>query len=391
MRGQRRRRFFRRLVSAILIWVATGGLWLFTPSHAQQIQNFAELYDDQGGGYPLWAFPLVRVAGGPPSSGALYDITLGGTRTDAPSWVTDGTFEWPIAPTTSVSETVSTIGELQAAVAIDGNQITISAGSYVGNVTITGTDVDVICSNSATITGTVSWGNGGVRQRWTGGNVNGYLDINGASGRAYDIIWDNINCTFDSSAGDNDLSSRFSRVAILNCTITGTGSNGSGGWCLYCGYTNLPTDLIIANTKLDHAGGSQTLRLQGVTRYILIDGSHNASGNGVNAFRGLANDYVWISDMVMYGAWLIGDGTGAHLNMTLRNLTLKRLAGYGNTAAFFTDGGTSTGTWDDSNRYNTDGTNGAASVSPFTGSNNNNVAWTESFPVQDVSGIGADH
>tara|TARA_S200002703_G_scaffold1223_3_gene2082 strand:+ start:4689 stop:5960 length:1272 start_codon:yes stop_codon:yes gene_type:complete len=233
----------------------------------------------------------------PPAPGSLYDLetirSTSGARTP-PTWATDGSFSWPNEPVTTQSETVTTMAELQAALQVSGNQITIPAsfGTQTGLIDITSSvsDIDVIMSNSATINHD-GFRLNGTRMRWTGGNVIGtagnQLDIGGT-----DIIMDDM--VAESNTDEGSFNSAV-RLAILNSTISQDGAGSAGGWAMFNMPNHTQTDWILANTRVESSG--QNNRFQNVKRLIIIDSVLNPDGVSANSLRMHDDtDYVWLAD-----------------------------------------------------------------------------------------------
>ena len=156
---------------------------------------------------------------------APYDInTIKATSVSRPppAWVSS--FQFPTAPTTAASVTASTIGALQSAVGVDGNEITIPAGTYSGSITVSGDDIDIIMSNNATIQGSVVIT--GSRIRWTGGNFvgtgGGDFSVSGSAGGVYDLLLNDISVIADANA--NNFSGGRDRIVVINSTLDQQGS-----------------------------------------------------------------------------------------------------------------------------------------------------------------------
>lgn len=330
---------------------------------------------------------MIGAPGGGPDTGdpngEPYDLTSGGTRTVPFS------YSWPTAPSTSSQVTVTTMADLQTQVANSNIEITISAafGTQSGNVTVTGDDVDIIMSNSATINGEVSFGSGTrcARVRWTGGNISGG-PLGGDNWE--DVLIDNVNAQFTGSGTGNWSGSNGYRLAIINSTLQRTGGTGAGDWVMFCQPGNRG-DWILANVKFI-TNGSQNNRFQGLTNFIVVDSVFNPDGNSANGFRIHASTTnVWFNNVIVRGPWLNYPSTGHSsgiINGTFENITKY---GNGNTS-WVADSTDSNCTVENSTVYRG---NGAATLTYAGWTNlggNSLVAWDGStFP--DVSGYGADH
>lgn len=140
LRGQRKRRYVRTLISAILIWVATGGLWLFSSAHADSLAGFASLYDKDAGSlltFPLLAFPFLRVTPGPrPSASSSYTAThyvapfasVAGASSDFDAQDSNA---WDGAAASNETPVACTMACAMAN-AVAGSIVQCAAGSYLG-------------------------------------------------------------------------------------------------------------------------------------------------------------------------------------------------------------------------------------------------------------------
>lgn len=277
------------------------------------------------------------------TGGALYDVTsirhnssngdyTAGTSRTPPAWVTDGTLRWPTLPSPSTTQTtVTTMAELQTAVGQNTIQITIPAsfGTQSGNVTVTGDDVDVIMSNSATISGDLTFS--GNRTRWVGGNnVAGHFEPEGCN----DLLVDDFFADNTSGSGNNwgGGAGEHNRIALLNSTLRLR--NASGDWCVFKSPTNIPSDWIFANVVMDSMG--QTTRFQDVDNLVIIDSVLDPLRVAVSALRIHRDcDNVWWADSDCLNGVLMDARSGGTYCMT--NGTFERGVNYSGLNAFATD------------------------------------------------------
>ncbi len=202
-----------------------------------------------------------------------------------------GTYNWPTAPSTSSTENVTTIGQFQSAVGNSNVLINVAAGTYTGNLDITGNDIDIVMSNSATLNGYVKMEPGGGsfvnRVRWTGGNINtgGVQAIgNYPWTGVYDILFKDVDID-----GEVYLNRDFStkratrRVAFVECTIDGRTSGDD--FTIYMQNDTTPhEDFIMANCKMYNAVNN-CIRLQDVTRTVVVESAFNVGDESVGGFR----------------------------------------------------------------------------------------------------------
>ncbi len=299
-------------------------------------------------------------------------------------------YSWPAPPSTGTSQTVSTISQLQSAVAVSGNRITIPAsfGTQSGNVTVTGSDIEIIMSNSATINGQIQLGGAGnraTRIRWTGGNMTGGpFRIDSAD----DVLIDDFHSITDgrenSWTGGGGTGQGIRRLAVVNSTIEVINQTNNA-WAIFTSATP-NEDWILANVKVISSG--QNNRLQNIARLIIVDSIFNPDGRSVNSFRThYDNTDVYVRDTILgAGGWL-ADGMGGNLGIV--NGTFERVTKYGNPGAFVTNS-EQTGTFNDGTLYSANGTPGQeAFIGGFTGSNNIIRAW-DGQATPDGSSYGAN-
>jgi hypothetical protein len=320
---------------------------------------------------------LLRIAGGGgvisvgAESGDPYDL---GTVPFA--------YDWPTAPTTSTTIEVDTIAEFQSAVGQSGAIINVAAGTYTGNLTVDGSDLDIRVSNSAFITGVLTWA--GDRIKWTGGNL---VDGNMVGGGFTDILVDDfyVNSDGDTYGTPNNFadSGAWSRLAFINSTLGLYGGDGSGSWAWY-GNPNGGSGLIMANVKLISTDG-QSNRFMAQDELIIVDSVFNPDGLSNNGWR-LHNgsNNIFLRDTTVVGS--IQMHYNSEVNAT--NCTILRMDAYSTLGAGILHETGNTGSITDSTFYHDTG--GAfPSPSPFTdGGGNQWLAWDHST-LPDFSAYGA--
>lgn len=226
-----------------------------------------------------------------PPTGVPYDLT--GVEVQFP-------ITWPNAPNTSSVINVSTIAQFQAALRQSRVRVVVAPGTYNGNVTIAGSDVDVAMSNAATLNGSITMDQ--VRRiRWNGGNV----DNNGAGmvWRAVDDLLVNdlyMDGAFELHRVSGGAGVR--RFALLNSTIDAR-SNPNTQFTIYSHPPDgsvMHEDITIANAKLWNTTNCST-RLQKIARLAFISSASNVAldtldGCGVRIGIGSIDVFVGGSD-----------------------------------------------------------------------------------------------
>ena len=329
--------------------------------------------------------------GNPVPGAEPYDLTNGGAR-NGPDHFASG-YQWPIAPELSLSDAVSTIAALQSAVAIDGNEITLTAGfgTQAGDLNITGDDVKIIAPNSATVDGNIVWA--GRRIHWVGGNhTGGYL----AASNAYDVLIDNLN-SYNEAGTENNFSTMRERFAIINSTLRGNAT--SNGWLIYADALADNADFIFANVKLQHDNsGAQTFRVNRVTRLIIADSYlnvGNVAGNSLRMHAGTRD--IWIPDSVVGRGWLNsgnpGGGNSQYPYGTI-NALIERMIKYADGGHAYLNSDHSQDSFiNDGTLYSADGPGtGTPSTGSYGGTGNTEEAWNgQAASMVDASPYGADH
>lgn len=184
--------------------------------------------------------------------------------------------DYPADPTGTLTEVTISNGsatDFETAYNAGSRRITVTA-DIVGDVTLTGDDVDVIFSPSTvSLTGDIAW-NGSARMRWTGGrHIGGSFSITGCA----DLLWDNwySECS-GTQVVNNILGNGQARFFWINCTLNYNEPSSGGGWALHSntsdgGSTQYTyADFALINCKL-YGIGEQLLRLVNVDPLWLVD------------------------------------------------------------------------------------------------------------------------
>lgn len=170
--------------------------------------------------------------------------------------------------TQTINVTAGSYSSLLAAVQTDGAEVIVPAGTYVGQISNVGDDVNIIMDNAATVQGAVLM-YGTNRVRWTGGNIDGDGGLFDADSN--DLLFDNVRITNISSGY---IQGTVNRYAMINCTVR------SNTYAAACQNFNTDTDMIYINNDMEGGlGASQaTFRLQSVHRAVIV-GNRFWSGN----------------------------------------------------------------------------------------------------------------
>jgi hypothetical protein len=305
---------------------------------------------------------------------------------------------YPADPVTTREVTVTTASGFNTEAAVAGTRIIISA-SFSGSIQITADDIDVLMSNSATITGSLTLGPSSYvnRIRWTGGNFAGRF----IGPRYRDALFDDVH--FHVSSGPDyfhyiAVGNRIDRFAFLNSTFEVSGTFGSGdNWAMFVlsrSISDPHTDMFFLNSK-SISTGLHTHRIMTVRNIIYADSAFNpdgaSTGAGLRLHLGCEN--VWIKDSWVRGRMHINNvnsGDPAHvLNARFDALDMYMPADFG----YLLDSPTSTpntGEVRNSTFHHYAGAgSGTFSLAELTyGSGNSRVAWDAST-VPDYSIIGA--
>lgn len=313
-------------------------------------------------------------------------------------------YSTPFDPITTRDVTVTSASQFNSEAATGSVIIRVNS-SFSGSVTILGDDVDVIMSNSATITGGLTLGSGGnrcTRIRWTGGNVVGrFTGIN-----YQDVLFDDFHNASSVSCDWTAAVEQIQRVAVLNSTLQYTGGGTGASYHVYIGQVNnaippvtLHQDLIFANTKFLCNGG-HAIRIMGVQRILMVDCACNPDGGA--SFAGLRFHYTcqdiwakdtWVRDGFKIDAVNTGDTGPSFTNALFDNFDRYADDGYSFGLWSFNGSGGSwsnsnTGTVQNSTLYNSSGSGTVGFTGYTNGGGNDNQVWDGST-VPDYSSVGA--
>jgi hypothetical protein len=309
-------------------------------------------------------------------------------------------YSWPTAPNTTqtIDVTPGSISSLRNAIATTGARVVVPAGTYSGNLTIWGSDVDVVMDNAAFLQGYV-----GIRQqsrvRWRGGNISdqnsGYAVL---LFDATDVTFDNVNIESNQSgsAGNEGISFRpagvgTNRFAFINSTLEFTDGNGWGllGPC---------NDCILANVDITNNSTGATFRTTG-NRQIVVDSVMDARGNTAMRTSG-TTDLYW-ANIINIGRIHTDYSSAGGPAFDINNGVARNISKYdssGNSFIFqpLTIG---SGTAANNTLHSTNTSlSGSPGMGPFTGSNNRTVSWDgqtinySAMPGKSSrSDYGADH
>jgi hypothetical protein len=305
-------------------------------------------------------------------------------------------YDWPTAPTTTGTTNVTTIGQFQTAVATSGYIINVAAGTYTGNLDVTGSDLDIRISNSANITGNVVLGSAArsARVKITGGNfVDGMFKFyDSGTGGIDDLLMDDVYINSDatfSGDGHHEFTNGggWSRHAWINCTVGIYNANSLGGWCFYANMHGFPEQTtqgscILANVKF--ISDAQNNRMMQMEDLIIVDSVFNPDNASVNGWRlAQGSNDVFMRDTTVVSSIQFNSGS-ANTNVTLLRMT--NYTPYGNTIVHGVYA--NTGSMTDSTFYHSTG-GVAADPTPLTdGGGNQWLAWDHST-LPDFSAYGA--
>ena len=342
-------------------------------------------------------------AAGPADSGQT-DAAPSGTNASRINAILAGraphfSYNTPADPVITREVTVTSSAQFNSEAQTAGTRIIVNT-SFSGSVSISANDIDVVMSNSATITGNLTLGgynSRATRVRWTGGNISGrLLGVN-----FQDTLFDDF--YLHSGPDFNDLTAggqRFDRVAFINTTIRNTGNPSGNGWALFV--LQRPTDphrgIIFANFKVQSTG-LHAFRLMSVNDIVIVDSVFNPDGTAAStALRiHLNSTDVWVKDSWVRGNVHMagvdnaaGDAYPQVVNGLFDNVdryVSLDLYTYSVTQPPF-----SSGEIRNSRMYSTNGagsgTFGAPSGGWTLGTGNDRVAW-DGVAVPDYSNVGA--
>lgn len=283
--------------------------------------------------------------------------------------------------------------------------------SFSGAVNITADDIDVVMSNAATITGTLSIGGTGLvsRVRWTGGNLVGSVYGWRHNDLLFDDFWAYV--TGDGSEDNHQFGRAswnseafFRRLAVLNSTFEVRKSSAGIGnaWSFFTQQNpdslNDATrheDLLFLNSK-SLTTGVHTHRIMSVRRMVYVDSAFNpdrtASSTGMRMHLGCED--VWFKDSWAVNGMAVGHvstaGEGVHVGNGLFDNFDRYVDGSVYMYGAFVDPYPNTGEVINSTLYSEAGASGSIDIGGgiTLGAGNSRGAW-DGVTVPDYSTVGA--
>lgn len=299
-----------------------------------------------------------------PSTGDPYDLTAGGTRSPPIS------YSWPTQPYALTPVSASSVAAVNSAPS--GSVVTLSPGTYSGNISLSNSDVSVILTG-CTINGNVAVTPGTTRVRITGGRFN----------YTFEPTWHGshvtlYNVAFIGQPGaytQHVVYSGAHHYAFVYCTLNNINNNAGALFS-----TKGTTDFIWAACDV-HAQSFWGLRVMGCDRTIMADCRFrmnstsyanvrfHADDQDVNGFWAVGNQFndaarievnSWGADGTVAGAitnayldsnrfyadqatsnvWINQNGLGGTAQVYLRNNTHYTNAGTGAMTYLLGGGGT---------------------------------------------------
>lgn len=305
----------------------------------------------------------------------------------------------PADPVTTREVTVTSATQFNSEALTGSVKININS-SFSGDIQIRGNDVDVVMSNSATITGNLDLGTGSVyrttRVRWTGGNVSGAL-----TGRQFDhVLFDDF--YLNSGSSPNNLtgnSNRFSNLTFLNSTIENNpGARAGSAWAIFIQQN--PTGgidhdgLIFGNTKVI-SSALHAWRIQSTDNVLIFDSVGNPDGGSLSGLRfHYECDNIWIADTWVRGSFHVNEVNTSDLGPSFTNGRFDNFDRYApdEVSGLYAFSAPLTnandGTILNSTLFNTSGTGTVGFAGMTNGGGNTNSTWDETT-VPDYSTVGA--
>lgn len=310
------------------------------------------------------------------------------------------TLTTPTDPTitdTSTCTSVTSASQFNNCADDAGTRITITA-SFSGNVAVAADDIDVIMGNAYTITGDLDFSSGTDRVRWTGGNIDGQINITAGNDVLFDDIY--ITTTYPDynyiGAGGND------RVAFINSTLEYVGSTSGNTWVWFVLNSAAPNrhdDWFVGNVLFVGESTPSLVRFQSMLRLAVVDVVSNPTGDSNHGLRFHDGcEDVWVRDTWVRGDVKI-DNIGSPTNAGLANIadaTFDNLDVYNPGSITFTSyvddspqTVTNSGTVSNSTYNAQSGAGSFPTPTGFSdGGGNSQVAWDGST-VPNYSTVGA--
>lgn len=385
----------------------------------EAIQKCSEVFDDYAGQphptviyrheYEVRAeMPVLLVS--QTSASGLF--TLSDLSNYDVSFFTTGTFATPIPPTTTSTHNVSTIGEFQTAVGVSGALINVAAGTYTGDLTFTGNDIDIVMDNGATLVGHPLM-NQNQRIRCTGGNINlGTSEPStGQLNSTIDVLFDNVNITGNlwfyrnTGAGASNQ-----RLGFINCTIDGLSVTSGGSFTIFNvqdASTPHYQDILFANCHILN-DVNVPVRLQQINRCVCVESYFSGLWanlrSGSSGFRFGENCYdTYVGGVSSKRTIVIGRMQLSHVPEVLptsggavQNSVWDGIDHYSTvgTTGIFSGTNPNTGTVHNYSNFHSSGVGSPPALGPLTaGTGVDNVQSWDGADINRPSpaGYGADH
>lgn len=296
----------------------------------------------------------------------------------------------PADPVTTRQVTVHNATDFNTEAAVAGTQITVGS-SFSGNIQFGASDLDIIMSNSLSITGNLqssgaTQGSPHERIRWTGGNI-GTIDIFYVN----DLLFDDVFCLTDNATKIWDypqnrigVSGTCNRGFCINSTFRIESNSGDNGWwAMTIAGTdgNRSADMFFGNVLFDGNQYAQTTRTHGCNRYMAVDCVYSPNILVTNGSRWHESTDVWVKD-----SWCEGEiNNRVTASSSAPSVANGLFDGFDNYNGYYlvTDA-TNTGEVRNSTLYG-----GTISFSPYTdGGGNSSESWDGST-LPDYSNVGA--
>lgn len=315
-------------------------------------------------------------------------------------------FNTPADPviTSTINVTAGSFASLSAAVNTTGARVIVPAGTYTGSLTATASNVDVVASPAAFLTGNLTLGGGSSAQltnfRWTGGNIGRLIGSN-----YRDVLIDNLYAFSGSDMHNFAVAGReVSRLAVINSTFDNDGWTQAGsGYPFFLGRQSPDLeaphfDVFFGNLKVFSRNGPvHTVRVNSVRRLIIIDCVFNPDGGSQNTGIRLHNNNtnVWLRDHWQVGSLKVDSINPANdpgpsiIDGVFENVRVYgKLAPNDQFALDFALDIQNTGVLRDSTYFRRAGGDTAAITGFADGGGNQTIAW-DGVAVPDYSNVGA--
>jgi len=327
----------------------------------------------------LKLFILFIVFFGPSANGGSnYGVTEpGDTPYDLSGFDIHFEVTWPTEPATTATINVPGDMSFKAATATSGSRIVVADNySGAGRTSGWGNDIDIVMSNSATVSG-INF-NDAQRIRWTGGTVTGGMNGNGFR----DILINNVHVFNDSGSATNWAVTQvpFQRLALINSTF-----DSSGGWGIFVrptsNYATGPRhrDMIVANS-ITRTAHYQAARIMSVVNLVVVDSVGLNSAFPQSSWRIHYNSQnVYFENTIGRGLFLLNrnpSDSGPQVSNAVFRNHHQYQDKQSSQQLFNHAGADNSGDVYDSKIHWTGGAGSVVGISPFLdGGGNSRVAW----------------